>query len=343
MKKISIIIPCHNSVKWLNDCFESLKKQTIGIGNLECIFVDDASTDDGATVAMLKDFEKENPDNVMVILLEDNLRQGGARNIAMQYMSGEYLLFLDSDDMLLPYTCERLYEIASENTADMVLFGYETIYGDDTGYDAVSRINQIAGVINTIDFNLYPNTKNDYLIGAKGSFGCWNKLYRTDLVKRSGATYAEHVVYEEPKFVYPQYLFVDNIVETDEKLYVYRKHHGSTMTAEVGKRLLDHPQVQLELYGYLMSLGDIYKKHKEEIDFHFVYSYYLETLYFSAKNPGAVLPLDYYKYMQSVCRKLVPDILSSKYIFNKSDRNVFESIFTDVNSEDELRKICNAI
>ena len=49
MKKISVIIPCYNSVKWLPKCFMSLVEQSIGIDNLELIFVNDASTDDGQT------------------------------------------------------------------------------------------------------------------------------------------------------------------------------------------------------------------------------------------------------------------------------------------------------
>lgn len=54
MKKVSVIVPCHNAAKWLPQCFLSLVQQSIGIDGLELIFVDDASDDEGATWALLE-------------------------------------------------------------------------------------------------------------------------------------------------------------------------------------------------------------------------------------------------------------------------------------------------
>ena len=58
MKKVSVIVPCHNAAKWLPQCFLSLVQQSIGIDGLELIFVDDASDDEGATWAMLEQCER---------------------------------------------------------------------------------------------------------------------------------------------------------------------------------------------------------------------------------------------------------------------------------------------
>ena len=79
-KKISIVIACHNSADTLSDTWDSLKKQTIGLNSLECIFVDDASDDDGATWQKLIEIESEAPASVLIVHLEENMRQGGARN-----------------------------------------------------------------------------------------------------------------------------------------------------------------------------------------------------------------------------------------------------------------------
>ena len=67
------------------------------MSELELIFVDDASTDDGATYAMLQEFERAYPEQILVIHLEENMRQGGARNIALQYASGEYIAFVEME------------------------------------------------------------------------------------------------------------------------------------------------------------------------------------------------------------------------------------------------------
>ncbi len=342
MKKISIIVPCHNSAKYLPDCLKSIRNQSIGMENLECIFVDDASTDEGETLKMLMEFEAQFPESVVVIPLEENLRQGGARNVALKYVSGEYIFCLDSDDMLTPDACERVYETATEQDADLVLIGKEDIIGDISFDDAPIPDNTDSR-ISVVDFGKEPETRKMYLVGARGSFGCWGKLYRASCVAESGASFAEHVVYEEPKFVLPQYLFINNLVEDSGKYYLYRIRPQSTMTSQVGKRILDHPKVQMELYEYLLGLGERYLKFKPELDFHFVYSFYLETLYFYAKNAGAHLPLEYFHYMQDVCKTLVPGILESRYIYTASDRAAFESIFADVKTQDELREIAGRI
>lgn len=84
-KLISVIIPCRNVSKWLPQCFLSLVKQTIGIEKIELIFVDDASDDGGATWKLLNEMEKAYPESIAVIGLDENVRQGGARNIALKY------------------------------------------------------------------------------------------------------------------------------------------------------------------------------------------------------------------------------------------------------------------
>ena len=109
MKKVSVIIPCYNATKWLPKCFLTLVSQTIGMSELELIFVDDASTDDGATYAMLQEFERAYPEQILVIYLEKNMRQGGARNIALQYASGEYIAFVDADDFVKEDFLEKTY------------------------------------------------------------------------------------------------------------------------------------------------------------------------------------------------------------------------------------------
>ena len=115
MKKITVIVPCYNAVQWLPKCFVSLAEQTIGIEELEIIFVDDASTDKGQTWEMLQEFERAFPESIMIIHLEENMRQGGARNIALQYASGEYISFVDADDFVTKDFLEKVYEKAEED------------------------------------------------------------------------------------------------------------------------------------------------------------------------------------------------------------------------------------
>ena len=91
MKKVSIIIPCYNVERWIDRCMTSIAVQTMGIDDLEIICIDDASTD--GTWKHLQKWEQSFPENVLLIRLEENRRQGAARNIGLQYASAEWISF----------------------------------------------------------------------------------------------------------------------------------------------------------------------------------------------------------------------------------------------------------
>ena len=333
MKKISIIIPCFNCSEWVRHGWNSLKKQTIGIDEIECIFVNDASTDSGKTQHVLEEVEKEAPDSVMVITLDTNMRQGGARNVGMQYMSGEYMLLMDADDLYRPETCEELYETAKKYNADIVRFMHDMVVGDFSSESIPTRKRD--GSIQVYDLGK-DDTRRLFLTGEMEQFGCTNKLYKTELIRQVKSTFAEHLVYEEPKFVYPLFLYAGRVVITKEKYYIWRVRVESTMTSELGKKLMEHPMVQMQLYEALTEYDDILIKYREEVQFHFFFSYYFETLCFTVINK-AELPLPFYRMMQEVCRKVCPDILNNKYLAKFSYlRPVAESIDEPVYSQYDL-------
>ncbi len=79
--KISVIIPCYNVGNYIDRCMASIAVQTLGVENLEIIFIDDASTDD--TWERLQRWEKRFPDNILLIHSDVNGKPGAARNIGL--------------------------------------------------------------------------------------------------------------------------------------------------------------------------------------------------------------------------------------------------------------------
>ena len=90
--KVSVILPVYNGEKYIKKCMESLISQTLK--EIEIICVDDGSVD--GTLEALKEYE--NLDNVTVIT-QENAGAGAARNKGISYAKGEYLSFLDADDI----------------------------------------------------------------------------------------------------------------------------------------------------------------------------------------------------------------------------------------------------
>ena len=117
MDKISIIVPCYNVEKYVGKCIESLLAQTIGRDKLELIFINDASTD--GTLRILKAYERMDPEHICVITYDENIKQGGARNIGLSYATGNYIGFVDADDWIEPDMYERLLTMVKKYNCDM--------------------------------------------------------------------------------------------------------------------------------------------------------------------------------------------------------------------------------
>ena len=104
---VSIVTPCFNGERYVARFLDSILRQTYP--KLELIFVNDASTD--KTLEKLAIWEKQYPDAITVITLTENSKQGAARNVGMQYATGKYLGFVDSDDYVELSMFEKLYDL----------------------------------------------------------------------------------------------------------------------------------------------------------------------------------------------------------------------------------------
>ena len=117
-KKIAIIVPAYDVQEYIGKCIESLVNQSYK--NIEIIVINDGSTDE--TLKIVKEFADK--DKRITVLSQENQGVSEARNLGLQSVSADYVLFLDSDDWLEVETCEEVLKEAEENEADIVMFGY---------------------------------------------------------------------------------------------------------------------------------------------------------------------------------------------------------------------------
>ena len=213
MKKISMVVPCFNSAKYLGECFASIRNQTLGLEGIQMIFVDDASTDN--TLECLREFAGAYPQSVEVVSLAENRRQGGARNAGLARAVGEYVMFLDSDDWLDHSMCEKAYSKAAEYCVDILQFCFIHVFRQGSTKDSASRYGFLDGTLSEI--------RKGMLLGTLFTFGSQNKLYRTSFLKEQAAAFPEGVVYEEPYFVYPLLFEAERFYSMEEGLYYYRQ------------------------------------------------------------------------------------------------------------------------
>lgn len=181
-KKISVIVPCYNVEKYIDRCVKSIVNQTIGIENLEVIFVNDASTDH--TLSKLQEWESRYPDDIMVITYDENLRQGGARNLGLQYASCEYIGFVDSDDWVELDMYETLLQPMEQGHYDRVLGKFvRSKVENEPVPDSKNREDKkyIFSESNGIYFCDIPDYGN---VGEAG--GVYTGLYKKDVIIKNG-------------------------------------------------------------------------------------------------------------------------------------------------------------
>lgn len=115
MIKVSIVIPVYNSAKYLEDCLESASGQTLK--DIEIIIINDGSTDNSEDI--IKKFC--NLDNRFVYFKQNNQGVSFARNKGIELARGEYIFFLDADDIVAQDYFEKLYTNAQKYNAELVL------------------------------------------------------------------------------------------------------------------------------------------------------------------------------------------------------------------------------
>jgi len=172
--EISILVPVHNTSKYLPQCLDSVLNQTFG--NIEMICVNDASTDN--SLQILNEYAKKD-NRIVVIDKPKNEGSAQARRNALARSSGQYILPIDSDDYIEENMLEWLWTCVKMNDYDMV---YCDIYwGNSTGYSRIEPAyltdDKILNIKNAI-LNL------NYISGTNHNGMVWNKLIKKEIYEK---------------------------------------------------------------------------------------------------------------------------------------------------------------
>lgn len=326
MKKISVVVPCFNATAYLNVCMEHLLRQTIGIENMEIILVDDASTDDGATWNLIMEYESRYTESVIAIPLEENMRQGGARNVGISYAGGEYLFFCDADDWISLDALELLYERAKEYDADVVEFRHEIVWKMPESEEYPMSMEQEGGQSCFKEITTEQDRK-EIVLRTDGYYtlGCWNKLYRLSMIRQHEICFVPHLICEEPSFTLPVRYYVKRHYFLDKVLYFYYQSPDSTVRSKWGKRRWDSSKVWLYVYEELTKRGLASMCH-EELE-------YLFTIYYMGMSlsiwcqQGTDVIKDELMILQNTMRTLFPNAAQNRYL---NDKNTWHQILLSI-------------
>lgn len=167
---ISVIVPVFNRQNTIRRCLDSIKNQTYK--TLEIIVIDDGSIDQSYDICM----EYAIKDKRISVLRQINGGVSSARNTGLDHASGDIIVFVDSDDFILPSFFENLLNAFADKTIDIVVARFASGYESGDKY-SVSEEVSISGEYNSIDFEkLQYTSKNAYEHGM--AMCVWGKGFR---------------------------------------------------------------------------------------------------------------------------------------------------------------------
>ena len=223
---ISVVIPVYNTGKYLNDCVSSVIIGNEDVKDLEIILVDDGSTDSES--GEICDSLCAEYSGVCRAIHQENRGLGGARNRGIDEASGDYLLFLDSDDTLVPGAVRRLADVLDTVTVspDIVSFNLNSIGSD--GKPAAVKSNAYCQ-----DDPFSVSDHPEYLRSLPNACG---RLWKKSLFKDNGISFPQKVWYEDIRTSVKLFILADSIKTIDDCLYNYYQRDDSIMhSSNVGR------------------------------------------------------------------------------------------------------------
>ncbi|MGN0154402.1 MAG: glycosyltransferase family 2 protein [Lachnospiraceae bacterium] len=278
-KRISIIIPCYNVEKYINRCFESLRNQTMGMENMELIFVNDASTD--GTLEKLTEFEKQYPESIIVINFEENQRQGTARNVALNYASAPYIGYVDSDDWVEHTMFEKMVSIIEKYDCDFVECGWD--YAKSENNRQPTKNWGTCGYMDLTD----PYIKEKFYGEKVALVSLWDKVYKKSFLVDNDIYCPEKILNEDIFFAYLSFVYAKSCYYMDDVLYHYFVNEKGTVRQKKAAYQFDKMTVT---FGFLQTCierglwkqwpeNELEQVDKNGIEWMFLEKYYVYMLW----------------------------------------------------------------
>lgn len=229
-KKLSIIIPVYNAERYIAESIESIISNFHGEHKeLEIIAVDDGSKDASGNIL---DKLAETYSMTLKVIHQKNGGVSKARNTGLEHMTGEFVTFLDADDVFMNNSIDKFFEMLEKYPdKDMIVFDYQDI--NEKGAKICS-VNVTETLTDRIALD------RAFILGHYFNT-CWGKIIRTEIIRKTKAMFPEGVkVGEDVVFMNKVLTGIESFMTLKEELYGYRQYENSTMLTNRAKLDREH-------------------------------------------------------------------------------------------------------
>ncbi len=261
---VSVIVPVYNVEKYIEKCLRSLLEQTEKID--EIIIIDDGSTD--ASYEICKQISSK--EERVKLVHQDNSGQGAARNIGIRIAKADYIVFVDSDDMISQDTIKQIKFGLQSNKVDMLCYDADVLMECD--YIPLKKTYDRAKILDLqiisgkeLFSKLYPlNYTTSVCLAA----------YRHRFLLENQILFPEGIVHEDDVFSFYVIMLAKRVKYLGKKLYVRRYRENSTMTSEWSyKRWEGNVKGYLEICKFLRNKNKLIHIHDvQNVIYAFLYN-----------------------------------------------------------------------
>lgn len=240
MDLISIIVPVYNVENYIDECIHSIINQSYE--NIEVILVDDGSTDNSGSLC-----EKFSLiDSRIVTLHKENGGLSDARNYGITHSNGEYIMFVDSDDVIDKDIVKVLYNLTQKDKEiDVSVCGLKR-FNDENSPKFINRDRYY--ILDKED------SLKEFLYQKKISTSSCGKLYRRSVIKN--IFFIKNQRFEDNEFIFKVLLNVDKVIVSESDLYAYRYRQNSITTSSFDEKDFDIIDIGKKVTGITNNLNE---------------------------------------------------------------------------------------
>lgn len=327
--KYSFIVPIYNVESYLEQCVDSLLKQTYE--DYEIVLIDDGATDSSGQMA--DSYAEKYPDIVRVEH-QKNAGLGGARNTGIDLARGQYLIMIDSDDYVSEKMLETVEKYLKKYDNDILIFNYVRV--EENGEKKIQKLHESEAEYISME-------QKQFLLEQPAA---WNKVYRASLFQNTGIRYPERIYYEDLATTPCLALHADKIGAIQEPLYYYIQRNSSIMHSKSLQRTM-------EICTSLSRILEYYKKERQ-------FERYYEELEFLTELHVLCFAMHRILYMEPAWDKVeelqkfvtgyFPDYKKNAYMKvylqeheNRLERNMIAGNYSEAYRKIQLKKLAGKV
>ncbi|WP_220738588.1 bifunctional glycosyltransferase/CDP-glycerol:glycerophosphate glycerophosphotransferase [Leuconostoc miyukkimchii] len=208
--RLSVVVPMYNVALFLREALDSLLRQ--GVNEvMQVILIDDGSKDESSEIA--KEYVEQYPD-IFELYIFENGGLGAARNRGTNLAEGEYITYVDPDDIVVDYSYRKMLSIIERTSSDLI--GGAVRRFNSSGKTWTSYVH------NQAYHDTYEATTLEEHPEMVWDSTAWNKIYRLDFILKFSLYFPEKMLYEDMPTVVPMYSLAKTIDILDEVVYWWR-------------------------------------------------------------------------------------------------------------------------